>query len=107
MKPSFILGLDSNWMVGLASLEVYNSIFNITEENKKFEFYTDNFDGFSFEVLKDELEEILSTSDFTPSNLQHEIIRPLLYQGYKKFGLENSSNDSYFILLLGYARSLL
>ena len=27
------------WMVGLAGLEVYNSIFNITERNNKFELY--------------------------------------------------------------------
>ena len=30
-KPSIILGLDSNWIVGLLSLAVYNSILNITE----------------------------------------------------------------------------
>ena len=28
-----------DWMVGLTDLEVYNSIFNITEENNKFELY--------------------------------------------------------------------
>ena len=27
------------WMIGLVDLEVYNSIFNITEENNKFELY--------------------------------------------------------------------
>ena len=26
-----------DWMIGLVDLEVYNSIFNITEENNKFE----------------------------------------------------------------------
>ena len=47
-------------MIGLTSLEVYNSIFYIIEENIKIEHYTDNFDKFSFEELKHELEEILS-----------------------------------------------
>ena len=28
-----------NWMIGLTDLEVYNSIFNITEENNKFQLY--------------------------------------------------------------------
>ena len=28
-----------DWMIGLVGLEVYNSIFNITEENNKFNFY--------------------------------------------------------------------
>ena len=39
-----IPGPDSNWMLGLSSLEVYNTIFNTTEENHKFELYTDTFD---------------------------------------------------------------
>ena len=51
-NPSINLGLDSNWMVGLTSLKVYNSILNITEENNKFELYTDSFDEVSFEELK-------------------------------------------------------
>ena len=31
-EPNHIKG---DWMIGLIDLEVYNSIFNITEENKK------------------------------------------------------------------------
>ena len=38
-------------MIELPSLEVYNSIFKITE--KKYELRTDNFDEFSFEKMKD------------------------------------------------------
>ena len=63
-------------MLGLASLEVYNSFFNITEENNKFELHTDTFVEFSFEELKDELQEILKISDITPYPLQHEKIGP-------------------------------
>ena len=51
------------------SLEVYNFIFNITEENNKFELYTHNFGEFQVTALKDEPEEILSILDFTPSHL--------------------------------------
>ena len=40
------------WMIGLLGLEVYSSIFNATEKNIKFEFYTDTFEGFSFADLK-------------------------------------------------------
>ena len=29
--------VKGDWMIGLVDLEVYNSIFNITEENNKFE----------------------------------------------------------------------
>ena len=31
--------IQGDWMIGLTNLEVYNSIFNITEENKKFDLY--------------------------------------------------------------------
>ena len=31
--------VKGDWMIGLTDLEVYNSIFNITEENNKFELY--------------------------------------------------------------------
>ena len=56
-RPS--ITIEGFWMTDLTSLEVYNSIFIITEENNKFEFYTDIFDEFSFAELKDEVEEIL------------------------------------------------
>ena len=46
-KPSFLLGLVSKWMIGLTGLELYNSIFIITEGNIKFELYTELF----FEVF--------------------------------------------------------
>ena len=31
--------VKDDWMIGLVDLQVYNSIFNITEENNKFELY--------------------------------------------------------------------
>ena len=90
-------------MVGLTCLEVYNSIFNINEENNKIEPNTDNFDEFSFEKLKYELGEILSISYITPSHLQHEIKRPRNIQACKKIRLDKSSTDGYIISLIGYA----
>ena len=68
--------VKEDWMIGLTSLEVYNSIYNITKTINKFELYTDTFDDFSFTELKDELEEIFNNSDTTPYHLQHEIIGP-------------------------------
>ena len=38
-KPSIILGHGCKWMMGLTSSEVYRSIFNITEQNNKVDFY--------------------------------------------------------------------
>ena len=31
--------VKGDWMIGLVDVEVYNSIFNITEENNKFQLY--------------------------------------------------------------------
>ena len=36
-KP--LIQIKEDWMLGLTDLEVYNSIFNITEENNKFKLY--------------------------------------------------------------------
>ena len=92
-------------MIGLTSLGVYISRFNITEENDKNEFHTDIFDEFSFEELKDELEEILSISDITRYHLQHDMRGPRFIQAYKELRSEKSSTDHYFILRLGYAKN--
>ena len=86
-------------------MEKYNSFFIIAEKNYKFELHTDNFDDFSFTELEDELEEILSISDVTPSRLQHEIIGSRLIEAYKKLRLEKSSTDGYNIPIVGHARS--
>ena len=92
-------------MVGLTSSESHNSTFNITEENNKFEPYTDTYDELSFAKLKNELEEVLSNSDITPKHLQHEKIGPPINQAYMKIRSKNSSTDGYLILLMDYARS--
>ena len=91
-------------MIGLTSLEVYISIFNITEENNKSELYRDNFEKFSFEELKDEVEEIHSISDITLFHLQQEKIGPHIIEAYKNLGSEKSSIDGYIKWLMSYAR---
>ena len=68
--------IEGSCTIGLTSLEVNNSIFIITQENNKFELYTDSFGEFPFEELKDELEELLKISDITPSHVQHEKVGP-------------------------------
>ena len=44
IKPS--ISLDFNWMIGLPSLEIYNSVFRITAENNKFVLQTDLYNEF-------------------------------------------------------------
>ena len=74
--------IKGDWLVGLTSVEVYNSIFKINITNNNFEPYSDTFDEVSSEELKDELEEILSISDITPYHLQHETTGPRFIQAY-------------------------
>ena len=66
--------IQGDWMIGLTNLEVYNSIFNITEENNKFDIYRGEDDKFGFLELKDELEEILNISHITDDHLNDEIL---------------------------------
>ena len=52
--------IKGNWMIGLTDLEVYNSIFNITEENNKFEIYKfpdEKAGGITYEKVRDENEK--------------------------------------------------
>ena len=97
--------LNGEWMIGLVDMEVYNSVFNITEENNKFDLYRDGSNKFGFLELKDELEEILNISHITPEYLQDKIIGPRIIDEYIKLSTEKKNNDGYMILLLGYNRS--
>ena len=64
------------WMLGLIHLEIYNLIFNINHTNNKFDLFGDTFDEFSFEELRDEVEEIFNIPNITDSNLEDETLAP-------------------------------
>ena len=98
--------VKEDWILGMIDLEVYNSIFNITKKNNKFELYTDTFDEFSFEELKDEVEEILNIPETTDDHLEDDILAPRIAETYRKLRSDKSSRDGYIILFMGYARSL-
>ena len=76
--------IEGSWMIGFTSLEVCKSTFTLNTTNFKFELYTDVFDEFSIEELKNELEEILSISDITKSHPQYGKIGPHINAAYKK-----------------------
>ena len=97
--------IKGDWMLGLVNLEVYNSNFNITEENNKFELYRDTSNKFGFLELKDELEEILDISNITKEHLDDEVLGPRINDEYIKLSFEKRNNDGYMILLYGYTRS--
>ena len=66
--PIQIIG---DWMIRLTSLEVYISIFNITEENNRFEPYKfpeSKIGVNSYEKVRDEIERDLDISDITATD---------------------------------------
>ena len=97
--------IQADWMIGLINLQVYNSTFNITEENNKFELYRDMIAKFGFLELKDELEDILNIPHITNKHLDDEILGPCIFDEFIKLSNEKKNSDGYMILLLGYSAS--
>ena len=85
------ISIEGSWKIGLARLEVFNFIFNITEQNNNVELHKDNFDESSFATLKDAVEEIVNDSDIPPKDLKNDTRGPLISNVYRKFHLEKWS----------------
>ena len=83
--------IQGDWMIGLTNLDVYNSIFNITEKNNKFEVYRDISNKFGFLESKDKLEEILNISHITIEHLDDEILGPHIIDEYIKLSIEEKN----------------
>ena len=78
--------VKGDWMLGLTDLEVYNSLFNITEQNNKFQLYKfpdEKKGGITYEKVRDEIERDLDISDITASDLPDDIIAPIIIVEYK------------------------
>ena len=74
-------------MIGLTSLEVYISLFNITKGKNKFELYTfpvSKRGRVTYEKFNDEVEQILDNSDITATDSQDEITSPIIIGEYRK-----------------------
>ena len=101
--------IQGNWMIGLTDLEVYNSIFNIPEENNKFELYKfpdEKAGGISYRKITDEIERDLDISDFTDADLQDHIIAPIIIEEYKKQLTKRMEDGGYMNILAGYISSV-
>ena len=86
-------------MLGIRSSDVYNSIFNMTEEKNKFKLYAEPlYNELSYITLKDKVAEILSVSDISPEDLDYEIHGPNIIKTYGKLSTEKSQTDAYYIL---------
>ena len=65
--------MKGDWMIGLTSLENNNSLFFITEESYKIDFYKfldEKTGGDSYEKVWNETERDLNISDITETDLQ-------------------------------------
>ena len=96
-------------MIALVDSEVYNSIFNITEENNKFELYKfpNEKDGaVSYEKVRYEIERDLDISDITAADLQDDIIAQIIIEEYRKQVTKRMEDDGYMNILSGYPRSV-
>ena len=105
-SPIQVIG---DWMLGLTDLEVYNSIFNITEENNKFDLYKfpdEKAVDISYEKVRDEIERDLDISDITDADLRDDIIAPFIIDEYKKQITKIMKDEKYMEILSGYTNSV-
>ena len=96
-------------MIGLTDLEVYNSIFNITEENNKLQLYKfpdEKSGGVSYIKVRDEIEKDLDIEDITAADLQDEIMAPIITQKYKKQVTKRMKDDKNMKIVAGYVSSV-
>ena len=101
--------VKEDWMLGLVDLEVYNSIFNITEENNKFELYNfpdEKAGGVTYEKVRDEIEKDLDIEDITAEDLQDDIIGPIIIEEYKEQVTKRMNDEQYMNILAIYTRSV-
>ena len=107
-KPT--IQVKGDWMVGLTELEVFNSIFNITEENNKFKLYKfpdEKAGGISYTKVRDEIEKDLDISDITATDLQDDIIAPIIIEEYKEQVTKRMKDVQYMNTLAIYTRSVI
>ena len=96
-------------MIGLTDLEVCNSIFNITEQNNKFELYKfpdEKAGGISYIKVRDEIEKDLGIEDFTAADLQDERIGPIIAEEYKEQVSKRLNDEQYMNILSINIRSV-
>ena len=97
--------IKGDWMIGLTDLEVYNSIFNITEKNNKFELYKfpdEKAGGVTYEKVRDEIEKDLDIKDITAEDLQDDIIAPIIIKEYNEQVTKRMNDDGYMDILARY-----
>ena len=88
---------------------MYNSIFNITNKNNKFELYSEIMQSpeeITFENSKDLIAKNLDVSNINDDDLSDGEIGDIIVEEYRKIYLEKSREDGFTILLNGYLESV-
>ena len=101
--------VKGDWMIGLVDLEVYNSIFNITEEINKFKLYKfpdKKACGITYTKVRDEIEKDLDFSDITATDLQDDIIGPIIIEEYNEQVTKRMKDEQYMNVLTIYNSSV-
>ena len=101
--------IKGDWMIGLTDLEVYNSIFNITEENNKFDLYKipdEKAGGVTYEKVRDEIEKDLDIEDITAEDFQDDIIGPIIIEEYEEQVTKRMNDEQYMNILAFYTSSI-
>ena len=101
--------VKGDWMIGLIDLEVYNSIFNITNENNKFELYKipdEKAGGISYTKVRDEIEKDLDIEVNTAADLQDDLIAPIVIEEYKEQVTKRMKDGQYMNILANYTSSV-
>ena len=100
---------EKDWMIGLVDLEVYNSIFDITEENNKSELYKfpdKKAGGISYTKVRDEIERDLDISDITAADLQDDLRGPIFIEEYREQVTKRRKDGQYMKILAIYTSSV-
>ena len=101
--------VKGDWMIGLTDIEVYNSIFNITEENNKFELYKipdEKAGGVTYEKVRVEIERDLDIEDITAADLQDVIIGPIIIEEYREQVTKRMKAEQYMNIVAIYTSSV-
>ena len=101
--------IKGDWMIGLTDLEVYNSIFNITEENNKFQLCKisdEKAGGVTYEKVIAEIENELNIKDITAEDLQDDIIGPIIIEEYNEQIAKRMNDEQYMNILAIYTTSV-
>ena len=95
-----------DWIDGSRSIQFF---FNKTEGNKNiklFEFPDEKSGGISYEKVRDEIARDLDLSDITATDLQDEILGPIIPEGYREQVTKVMREYKYMAFLSGNTSSM-